>query len=132
TPFVVRFIDTGTYPIVSNGVTVEVPWVVVEYVHGGVEGTTLSERVEQSIQSTGAAFDPARAGHAIECLASGLAAVHEVGVIHRDIKPDNVLCCGSGDGEIFKLADFGVARPAGIATFTGAIVGTPGFVAPEL
>ena len=53
-------------------------------------------------------------------------------MIHRDLKPDNVLCCGFGDEEIFKIADFGVARPAGVATFTGAVVGTPGFVAPEL
>jgi serine/threonine protein kinase len=132
TPFVVRFIDTGTHPVLYQGHIVEVPWVCVEYVHGGAEGTTLSERVDHSLQSTGAGFDPQRAAHAIECLTSGLVAVHEVGVIHRDLKPDNVLCCGFGDGEIFKLADFGVARPAGITTFTGAVVGTPGFVAPEL
>src|SRR4029079_2608710 len=62
----------------------------------------------------------------------GLLAVHEVGVIHRDLKPDNVLCCGFGGDEMFKIADFGVARPAGIATFNSAIVGTPGFVAPEI
>jgi serine/threonine protein kinase len=132
TPFVVRFIDTGTVQLAYGTTTVEVPWVVVEYVHGGAEGTTLSERVDHSIQSTGAAFDPSRAAHAVDCLTSGLVAVHEVGVIHRDLKPDNVLCCGFGDGEIFKLADFGVARPVGVATFTGAVVGTPGFVAPEL
>jgi serine/threonine protein kinase len=129
TPFVVRFIDTGLFPLGG----VEVPWVVVEYVHGGAEGTTLSQRVDHSLQSTRAAFDPGRAAHAVECLTSGLVAVHEVGVIHRDLKPDNVLCCGFGEGEIFKLADFGVARPAGIAgTFTGTVVGTPGFVAPEM
>ena len=132
TPFVVRFIDTGMHAIAFEGATVEVPWVAVEYVHGGAEGTTLSERVDHSLQATGAGFDPARAAHAVECLTSGLVAVHEVGVIHRDLKPDNVLCCGFGDDEIFKLADFGVARPAGVATFTGAVVGTPGFVAPEL
>jgi serine/threonine protein kinase len=132
TPFVVRFIDTGTQRLAYGGTTVDVPWVVVEYVHGGAEGTTLSERVDHSLRATGSAFDPLRAAHAVECLTQGLAAVHEVGVIHRDLKPDNVLCCGFGDDEIFKLADFGVARPAGIATFTGAVVGTPGFVAPEL
>ncbi|MFO0755832.1 MAG: protein kinase [Byssovorax sp.] len=132
TPFVVRYIDTGTFPLTVGNKTIDAPWVVVEYVHGGAEGTTLSERVEHSVRATGAAFDPARAALAIECLSSGLVAVHEVGVIHRDLKPDNVLCCGFGGDEIFKIADFGVARPAGVATFSGAVVGTPGFVAPEL
>lgn len=132
TPFVVRFIDTGTISLQYGTAPVEVPWVVVEYVHGGAEGTTLSQRVDHSMRSVGSAFDPVRAAHSVECLTSGLSAVHEVGVIHRDLKPDNVLCCGFGDGEIFKLADFGVARPAGVATFTGAVMGTPGFVAPEL
>jgi len=132
TPFVVRFIDTSTLPLGYKGREVIVPWLVVEYVHGGAEGTTLSERVENSLRSTGSAFNAARAAHAIECLASGLLAVHEVGVIHRDLKPDNVLCCGFGGDEMFKIADFGVARPAGIATFNRAIVGTPGFVAPEI
>jgi len=132
TPFVVRFIDTGTFAVQASKAVVALPWVVVEYVHGGAEGTTLSERVDHSLRATGAAFDPARAAHAIECLGAGLSAVHEVGVIHRDLKPDNVLCCGFGADEIFKIADFGVARPAGVATFSGAIVGTPGFVAPEL
>ncbi len=147
TPFVVRFIDTGVLPIVSTAspmstarasappggeIAMELPWLALEYIHGGAEGTTLTQRVEHCIKTTGVAFDTARAGHAVECLTSGLAAVHEVGVIHRDLKPDNVLCCGFGEGEIFKLADFGVARPAGVTTFAGAIVGTPGFVAPEL
>jgi serine/threonine protein kinase len=133
TPFVVRYIDTGTLPVAYRDRRVDVPWVAVEYVHGGAEGTTLSERVDYSLQATGAAFDSGRAALAVECLTSGLTAAHDVGVIHRDLKPDNVLCCGFGDDEIFKLADFGVARPAGIgATFTGAVVGTPGFVAPEL
>jgi serine/threonine protein kinase len=132
TPFVVRFIDTGTFGVTIGARRVDLPWVVVEYVHGGAEGTTLSERVEHSLRVTGAGFDPTRAAHLVECLSSGLVAVHEVGVIHRDLKPDNVLCCGFGAAEIFKIADFGVARPTGIATFSGAIVGTPGFVAPEL
>jgi eukaryotic-like serine/threonine-protein kinase len=132
TPFVVRFIDTGTFGVNVRDRRVDLPWVVVEYVHGGAEGTTLSERVEHSLRATGSGFDPTRAAHTVECLANGLVAVHEVGVIHRDLKPDNVLCCGFGAEEIFKIADFGVARPTGIATFSGAIVGTPGFVAPEL
>ena len=133
TPFVVRLIDTGTTALPYNGGKLELPWIVVEYVHGGAEGTTLSDRIEHSVRTTGFAFDSQRAAHATFCLTQGLLAVHEVGVIHRDLKPDNVLCCGFGDDEIFKIADFGVARPAGVqATFGGMIVGTLGFAAPEL
>jgi eukaryotic-like serine/threonine-protein kinase len=133
TPFVVRLIDTGTTSVNARGTDVEVPWLVVEYVHGGVEGTTLSERVAHSVKTSGYAFDPHRAANLVEALGQGLSAVHEVGVIHRDIKPDNVLCCGFGAEEIFKIADFGVARPTGVAaTFGGFIVGTMGYAAPEL
>src|SRR5690606_4025774 len=109
-----------------------VPWIALEYVHGGSEGTTLSQRVLHAIRHTSHAFDPHRAASLVEALGGGLCAVHEVGVIHRDIKPDNVLCCGFGDEEIFKIADFGVARPAGLtATFGGLVVGTLGYAAPE-
>ena len=133
TPFVVRLIDTGALPYRTRGVDVRVPWLVVEYVHGGVEGTTLSQRVIHAIRTTGHAFDAQRAANLVEALGQGLSTVHEVGVIHRDIKPDNVLCCGFGGDEIFKIADFGVARPTGVAaTFGGFIVGTLGYAAPEL
>ncbi|MFO0551093.1 MAG: serine/threonine-protein kinase [Polyangiaceae bacterium] len=133
TPFVVRLIDTGAISVMSRKVSVRVPWLVVEYVHGGVEGTTLSQRVVHAMRSTGHAFDAQRAANLVDAIGQGLSAVHEVGVVHRDIKPDNVLCCGFGNDEIFKIADFGVARPAGVAqTFGGFIVGTLGFAAPEL
>ena len=140
TPFVVRLLDAGTHRAhvdreahVDRGQELSLPWLVLEYVHGGAEGTTLTDRVAHSLRTTGFAFDPDRAAHAVECLAAGLSAVHEVGVIHRDLKPDNVLCCGFGDDEIFKIADFGVARPAGVAgTFGGVVLGTLGFAAPEL
>ena len=133
TPFVVRLIDAGVANTLPGQRRLEIPWIAVEYVHGGTEGTTLSDRLASSLRNTGYAFAPGRASHAVECLGQGLAAVHEVGVIHRDIKPENVLCCGSGADEIFKVADFGVARPAGLAaTFGGSSIGTPGYAAPEL
>jgi serine/threonine protein kinase len=128
-PFVVRFVDTGSAPIF---VEVPSPWLAIEYVHGGVEGTTLEDRVRYSITKTGFAFDALRASHAVKCLSQGLSAIHSVDVIHRDLTPGNVLCCGFGEAEIFKISDFGVARPVGLdRTFGEVGVGTLGYAAPE-
>ncbi|MBK6515207.1 MAG: serine/threonine protein kinase [Polyangiaceae bacterium] len=133
TPFVVRLIDTGSLKIERANVPMELPWVAIEYVHGGALGTTLAQRVRRSLRDSGYAYDPARAALAIDCIGQGLAAVHDVGVIHRDLTPNNVLCSGRGADEISKIADFGVARPTGVqGTLSGALVGTPGFAAPEL
>ncbi|HYO94600.1 MAG TPA: serine/threonine-protein kinase [Polyangiaceae bacterium] len=129
TPFVVRFVDTGTARLLDD---LPVPWLAIEYVHGGVEGTTLEDRVVYSMHKTDYAFDPARAAHVVRCLGAGLTAIHGVGVIHRDLTPGNILCCGFGEAEIFKISDFGVARPQGLdSTFTGLSVGTAGYAAPE-
>jgi hypothetical protein len=132
TPYVVRLLDTGLLETHDGARVLELPWTALEFIHGGVEGTTLEERVLGSLATTGFAFDPERAANAISCLAQGLAAIHEVGVVHRDLKPANVLCCGFGAAEIFKVADFGIARPVGMpATFGGVGMGTPGYAAPE-
>lgn len=127
-PFVVRFVDTGA-ALIDNVMT---PWIAVEYVHGGIEGTTLEDRVAYSVHRTGYAFDPVRAAHALRCLAAGLSAIHSVDVIHRDLTPGNVLCCGFGETEIFKISDFGIARSEGLTrTFAGWGVGTTGYATPE-
>ncbi|MBK7583972.1 MAG: serine/threonine protein kinase [Myxococcales bacterium] len=132
TPFVVRLHASDAIDVEQGGVELRLPWLALEYVHGGAEGTTLEERVEFSVEQTGYAFDPDRADLALTCLASGLEAIHEVGVVHRDLSPHNVLCCGFGHDELFKIADFGIARPQGGAgTFAGIPGGTPGYAAPE-
>jgi eukaryotic-like serine/threonine-protein kinase len=132
TPFVVRYLDAGALPVSAFGKRIDLPWIALEYVHGGPEGTTLRDRVASCVEARGHAFDIERAAGALTCLGEGLAAVHEVGVIHRDLKPENVLCCGYGKGEILKITDFGVARASGfVATFGAAGVGTPGYSAPE-
>jgi eukaryotic-like serine/threonine-protein kinase len=132
TPFVVRLMDTGSIDFEIFGRHLRLPWIALEYVHGGAEGTTLEARVEYSVRATGYGFDPMRAARAIQALADGLGEIHAVGVVHRDLTPGNVLCCGAGDSELFKISDFGIARPTGMqATFGDAMVGTPGYVAPE-
>jgi serine/threonine protein kinase len=132
TPFVVRLLDTGTLSFKPFGKSMELPWIALEYVHGGVEGTTLQERVSYSVRETGFAFDPTRTARVIQALAKGMDEIHAVGVVHRDAHPGNVLCCGAGETELFKISDFGIARPMGLsATFGATTLGTPGYIAPE-
>jgi eukaryotic-like serine/threonine-protein kinase len=99
------------------------PYLVMEY----IPGETLQDRLDR----TGPLEVPdvLRLGHQI---ARGLAAAHGQGLIHRDIKPGNILL-ESGPEERVKITDFGLARAADDASLTqsGFVAGTPMFMAPE-
>jgi eukaryotic-like serine/threonine-protein kinase len=94
------------------------PWIVMEYINGRslqdiIQDQTLNERTIAKI--------------GLQVL-RGLMAVHRAGVVHRDVKPTNILVA---DDSVF-LVDFGIARIAGDPSITGqSIVGTPDFLAPE-
>lgn len=132
-PFVIRLLDVGEVELDAGSQRTAVPWIALEYVHGGADGTTLAARVERTIAETGYGLDLRRAERAIRGLTSGLSAIHALRVIHRDICPEHVLCCGRGADEIMKIAEFGVARALGMKeTFGKVQVGRPGYAAPEL
>ena len=95
-----------------------------------LQGETLYSRFEQSKKlETGEAADICKQ------LMAGVAALHAGGVIHRDLKPNNVMLETGGSGLHVSIMDFGLARPHEAANTlfgSGVIAGTPGYMAPEL
>ena len=113
--------------LLGSGDLAGIHWMAMEF----LEGKTLRERIAES----GAI--PWRVSLGIvEQILDGLVAAHGAGVVHRDLKPDNVMLEGSDTAPLVKLLDFGVAKQmdaeAMTMTGTGLIVGTPGFIAPEV
>ncbi|WP_255400359.1 serine/threonine-protein kinase PknD [Mycobacterium sp. E787] len=111
------------------------PHIVPIHTHGEVEGRLFLDmrlvegRDLQSVLDSGP-LTPARAVHVIEQIAKGLNAAHRVGLLHRDVKPSNILL---DDEDYAYLIDFGLVRTAderGLTT-TGGMVGTFRYMAPE-
>ncbi|MDX3578167.1 serine/threonine-protein kinase [Streptomyces sp. FL07-04A] len=97
------------------------PWIVMEIVHG----ISLADMLDAQ-----GPVEPARAAHIGAEVLAALRAAHEAGVLHRDVKPANVLM--SNDGRVV-LTDFGIATVEGTSalTMTGEVIGSPEFLAPE-
>jgi serine/threonine protein kinase len=92
-----------------------------------VSGRTVGDELRRE-----GPFAPDRAVHVVRQAAAGLAAAHRLGIVHRDIKPGNLLLADDG---MVKIADFGIVRfledCTTTLTSTGQIVGTSHFLAPE-
>jgi serine/threonine protein kinase len=120
-PYVVRVHDLGLVPP-------GIPYLTMEL----IEGPSLHALLTQ-----GARLVPASVALLGRQLAAGLAAAHGESVVHRDLKPDNVLVKKGNEGDCAKIVDFGLAkivdepRMAAEQTTLGRVFGTPAYLSPE-
>ncbi|RHW25929.1 Stk1 family PASTA domain-containing Ser/Thr kinase [Nocardioides immobilis] len=122
-PAIVAVYDTGEEAKDDGGDIVQQPYIVMEYVAG---------RTLRDILREGRKILPERALEITSGVLSALDYSHRAGIIHRDIKPGNVMLTPSGD---VKVMDFGIARAisdaASSMTQTAAVVGTAQYLSPE-
>ena len=121
---IIEITDTGTTPSGS-------PYIVMEFLEGQALGQAIFSE---------APFSPEDAVGTLAYVLDALAVVHDAGVIHRDIKPDNIFLSEQGrpgkGKTVVKLLDFGISKPIdaegpSTLTQTGVIMGTPYYMAPE-
>ncbi|MET0703366.1 MAG: protein kinase [Mycobacterium sp.] len=118
---VARLSDPGLVAVYDQGLDGRHPFLVMELVEGGTLRELLRERGPMPPHAAAAVLRP---------ILGGLAVAHRAGLVHRDVKPENVLISDTGE---VKLADFGLVRAvaqAGI-TSTSVILGTAAYLSPE-
>ncbi|MFI1917712.1 protein kinase [Nocardia sp. NPDC020380] len=98
------------------------PWLVMEYVDAVSLAALMREKGH---------LDPAEVARIGAKVAEALAAAHKAGIVHRDVKPANILV--ADDGTV-KITDFGISRAIGdvTVTSTGFLAGTPAYLSPEV
>ena len=120
-PFVIRTMAVGKLPT-------GMPFLAMEF----VDGPSLAELMDRF---AGAPMPLPLAMRLLLQLAEGLSTAHEAGVIHRDLKPGNVLVASPGGGAVARIFDFGLSvlafDEAGRLTLSGTTFGTPQYMAPE-
>jgi serine/threonine-protein kinase len=118
---VARLKDPGLVAVYDQGIEGQHPYLVMELIEGGTLRELLRERGPMPPHAVAAVLAP---------VLSGLAVAHAAGLVHRDVKPENVLI--SDDGEV-KIADFGLVRAVAEAKITSSsvILGTAAYLSPE-
>ena len=123
-PSIVAIFDSGDDEgLDPHGNPIRVPYIVMEI----VRGRTLRERLNEAGH-----LPPAEAARITEGVLGALAYSHSMGIVHRDIKPGNVMLSPTGE---VKVMDFGIARAiadtAATMTQTSAVIGTAQYLSPE-
>jgi serine/threonine protein kinase, bacterial len=118
---VARLKDPGLVAVYDQGLDARHPFLVMELVEGGTLRELLAERGPMPPHAVAAVLRP---------VLGGLAAAHRAGLVHRDVKPENVLISDEGD---VKIVDFGLVRAVAAAgiTSTSIILGTAAYLSPE-
>jgi serine/threonine-protein kinase len=118
---VARLKHPGLVAVYDQGLDARHPFLVMELIEGGTLRELLIERGPMPPHAVAAVLRP---------VLGGLGAAHRAGLVHRDVKPENVLI--SDDGEV-KIADFGLVRAVAAAGITSAsvILGTAAYLSPE-
>jgi serine/threonine-protein kinase len=101
------------------------PFIVMEYVHGRHLGRLIAEEAPLAFR---------RVAEIVRLIAGAVQSAHEVGVVHLDLKPSNVLVLGRGDSEAVKVVDFGISQVVGEdpeGRKLTPVVGSLGYLAPE-
>lgn len=118
-----RLTHPGLVGVYDQGVDGETSYLTMEY----VEGTNLRRRIAEE-----GALTVRESLRVLESVLDALAAAHRAGLVHRDVKPENVLLMS--DDDRVRLGDFGLARAVTevTSTTTGTVLGTVAYLAPEL
>jgi eukaryotic-like serine/threonine-protein kinase len=118
----------NTVRVFDYGVTEDGLWY---YVMELLQGETLADHVARL-----GPLPPARAVHIVGQAARALAEAHEHGIVHRDVKPENLFLTSlGGEHDFVKVIDFGIAKVQaadGKMTDTGSLLGTPAYMSPEM
>ncbi|GAA4607301.1 serine/threonine-protein kinase [Actinoallomurus liliacearum] len=107
-----------TAPVVDADPGADPPWLVTAF----ISGPSLQQAVDTHGPLPAQAVGVLGAG-----LAEGLAAIHAAGLVHRDLKPGNIILAADGP----RVIDFGIARALDAAQASTTVLGTPGFMSPE-
>lgn len=129
-----KFDHEGIVKIFATGGHQDTPYLVLEYLEAGTLKSNLKARLKHRQQSDAPnepIFSEVEALQLLKILAEALAYAHNKGVIHRDIKPDNILFRSNGCA---VLSDFGIAKTLDSdrnLTMVGSAIGTPAYMSPE-